>query len=88
MQRRCQVTYERVGEDNVTVREERWSDLSYFLLIIFTAWCPNSFLDPSEMTNALAIGYDWLYDLISDSDKTLIASAIYNKGLKYPSVLS
>jgi hypothetical protein len=36
------------------------------------------------MTNALAIGYDWLYDLISDDDKALIAGAIYNQGLKFP----
>eukprot|EP00026_Physarum_polycephalum_P011837 Phypoly_transcript_12082.p1 GENE.Phypoly_transcript_12082~~Phypoly_transcript_12082.p1 ORF type:complete len:297 (+),score=46.47 Phypoly_transcript_12082:43-933(+) len=46
-------------------------------------WCPNSFLDPSEMTNALAIGYDWLYNLMTEGERANISAAIYDKGLKY-----
>ncbi|MBP5641189.1 MAG: heparinase II/III family protein, partial [Victivallales bacterium] len=48
----------------------------------FSDWNPSHFLDVAEMTLGLSIGYDWLYDELSDEDRGLISSAIINKGLK------
>ena len=44
-------------------------------------WDPQQFLEVSEITFALAVGYDWLYDVLSAKDKTIIQTAILQKGL-------
>jgi hypothetical protein len=51
----------------------------------FTDWNPSHFLDVAEMTLGVAIGYDWLYDNLSDNSRRIIASAILEKGIK-PSI--
>lgn len=48
----------------------------------FSDWNPRHFLDVAEMTMALAIGYDWLYDCLSVASKEKIVGAIIEKGLK------
>jgi len=48
----------------------------------FTDWNPSHFLDVGEMTMALAIGYDWLFDQLSEESKTIIKEAIVEKGIK------
>jgi len=48
----------------------------------FKDWNPSHFLDTAEMTHALAIGYDWLYDLLSIEQKQAIRRAIVEKGLR------
>ena len=48
----------------------------------FTDWNPSHFLDVGEMTMALSIGYDWLYDRMSVEERKTIAAAIIEKGLK------
>ena len=48
----------------------------------FTDWNPSVFLDVSEMTMALSIGYDWLYDKLSPSSRMLIKEAILKKGIE------
>ena len=47
----------------------------------FPDWNPSHFLDTAEMTAAFAIGYDWLYNDLSDSEKELLVNSIYEKGL-------
>lgn len=47
----------------------------------FSDWNPQHFLDVAEMTAALGIGYDWLYDTLSPDDRKLIKNAIIEKGL-------
>jgi hypothetical protein len=44
-------------------------------------WHPAHFLDVAEMTNALAIGYDWLYNDLSADDRQTIKDAIVRLGL-------
>jgi hypothetical protein len=46
----------------------------------FTDWNPSHFLDVGEMVMAVAIGYDWLYDRLSPSEKRTAAASIVNKG--------
>lgn len=48
----------------------------------FSDWNPSHFLDVAEMTTAMAIGYDWLYDGLSDSSRAAIRDAILHKGLE------
>ena len=48
----------------------------------FSDWNPAHFLDVGEMTMALAIGYDWLYDRMTPAERETVAQAIIDKGLK------
>ena len=48
----------------------------------FSDWNPSHFLDVAEMTMALAIGYDWLYNELSESSRKTISYAIVNKGIE------
>lgn len=47
----------------------------------FTDWNPSHFLDVGEMTAALAIGYDWLYDILDEPTRKEIEKAILIHGL-------
>lgn len=48
----------------------------------FEDWNPSHFLDVAEMTMALSIGYDWLYRRLSVRSRSIIGTAIYEKGLR------
>ena len=48
----------------------------------FTDWHPDHFLDVAEMTSALAIGLDWLYDDLDSATRQIVREAIIAKGLK------
>lgn len=48
----------------------------------FSDWNPSHFLDVAEMTAALAIGYDWLYDGLAKESRQKIRLAILEKGLR------
>ena len=48
----------------------------------FPNWHPDHFLDTAEMTNALAIGYDWFYDTLNESERVKIRTAIVTLGLQ------
>lgn len=48
----------------------------------FLDWNPDHFLDVAEMTAALAIGYDWLYNDLPEESRARIRAAIIDKGLK------
>jgi hypothetical protein len=48
----------------------------------FSDWNPSHFLDTAEMTHALAVGYDWLHDVLPAESRERIRTAIIEKGLK------
>ncbi len=48
----------------------------------FTDWNPSHFLDVAEMTMAVAIGYDWLHNGLTDQSRAAIREAILKKGLE------
>lgn len=48
----------------------------------FPTWNPGHFLDVAEMSTALAIGYDWLFEVLSDADREAIRTALIEKGLR------
>ncbi|NWK56552.1 heparinase II/III family protein [Verrucomicrobiaceae bacterium N1E253] len=45
-------------------------------------WNPKHFLDTAEMSTAVAIGYDWLYHELNETQRNTYASALRNKGLE------
>jgi len=48
----------------------------------FPDWNPSHFLDVGEMAAALAIGYDWLFDDLSEAERNEIAVALKEKALE------
>lgn len=70
--------YRMTGEERFSIRAEQ----EMLKSAGFTDWNPSHFLDVGEMTMALAIGYDWLYDKLSDESKEIIREAIIKKGIK------
>lgn len=50
-------------------------------LAAFQDWNPSHFLDTAEMTAALAIGYDWLFEVLPASTRASVRQAIVEKGV-------
>ncbi len=61
-------------------RDRLWRELE--AAAGFKDWNPRHFLDTAEMTHALAVGYDWLYDAWTDAQRETLRTALVEKGLK------
>lgn len=48
----------------------------------FPSWNPSHYLDVGEMTAAVAIAYDWLYDLLTEEERAIARESIVEKGFK------
>lgn len=72
------VTYHLTG-DRVYAEHAKRELLN---LAAFPDWNPSHFLDTAEMTTALALGYDWLYDELDPQSRETIRHAIVEKGLQ------
>ncbi len=48
----------------------------------FSDWNPSHFLDIAEMSHAVAIGYDWLYDYMDQPTRDKIRAALITHGLE------
>ena len=70
--------YHVTGDEQYAARAEK----EMLAAASFSDWNPSHFLDTGEMMAALAIGYDWLYDLLSEQSRSTIADAIAQKGLR------
>ncbi len=74
------MAYHLTGEDKYVKRcEKEMLDVAKF-----SDWNPSHFLDVAEMTFAMAIGYDWLYDQLSEESRKTIREAIIQKGVILP----
>lgn len=47
----------------------------------YNDWNPDHFLDVAEMALAMSIGYDWLFDYLSDAQKELIRTNVCEKAI-------
>ena len=68
-----------------TVRDARYlqrAEKEMLAISAFSDWNPSHFLDVAEMTMALSIGYDWLYDGLSPDVRSTIREAILKKGIE------
>lgn len=59
--------------------ERAWQELR--AVVSFSDWNPSHFLDAAEMTHAVALGYDWLYDFWNAEQRKTLEDAIVQKGL-------
>lgn len=75
-------SYRKTGDTRFLDRAEQ----EMLAVSAFSDWNPSHFLDVAEMTMAVAIGYDWLFDHLSEQSRTTIREAIISKGLN-PSLL-
>ena len=73
----CSCAYLLTGDERYAKRAEE----EMVAAAKFEDWNPSHFLDVGEMMAALALGYDWLYDRLSDDSRTLIEEALIQKGI-------
>jgi hypothetical protein len=67
-----------------TTREDKYfkrTEKELLAVAAFEDWNPTHFLDVAEMTMAVAIGYDWLFNELSPESKKIIREAIISKGI-------
>jgi len=69
--------YRMTGLDKYVLRAEK----EMLAISAFSDWNPSHFLDVGEMTMAMAIGYDWLFDKLSPATRETVKSAILLKGI-------
>lgn len=67
------MAYQLTGDTKYVDRA--WVDLE--AVSNFPDWHPQHDLDPAEMSGAVAIGYDWMYDALTDSQRQVIEKGIY-----------
>jgi len=60
----------------------RRAEAEMLAVAAFPDWNPSHFLDVGEMTTALAIGCDWLDDVLSAESRATLRRAIVAKGLR------
>ena len=69
--------YRMTGEKKYADRTEK----EMLAVSAFSDWNPSHFLDVAEMTMAVSIGYDWVYDQLTPASREIIKSAILKKGI-------
>jgi hypothetical protein len=72
------MAYRLTGDSRFAVRVEE----ELLNVCAFPDWNPMHYLDVAEMTTAVAIGYDWLYDVLSPDVKEQVVNAIKTKALE------
>ena len=70
--------YRMTGENKYLLRAEK----EMLTVARFSDWNPSHFLDVAEMTLGVAIGYDWLFNQLTDESKQIVREAIIKKGLQ------
>ncbi len=70
--------YRLTGDEKYMKRAEK----ELLAVCAFSDWNPSHFLDVGEMTMAVAIGYDWLHDVLPESSKATIREAIVKLGIE------
>ena len=70
--------FRMTGEDKFLQRAEK----ELLAVSHFSDWNPSHFLDVAEMTMAVAIGYDWLFEHLSEDSRKIMREAIVKKGLE------
>ena len=74
----CSFAYRITGEKAFLDRAEK----EMLAVAAFKDWNPPHFLDTAEMTAAVALGYDWLFDDLKSGTRAILRQAIVEKGIK------
>lgn len=73
------LSYHLTGNTRYVARA--WKFLENICLL--DDWNPlGSYLDVGELTAVCAIGYDWLYDVLTEEQKAYIAETMYKRGIE------
>jgi hypothetical protein len=75
----CAMAYRLTGDTRFSDRAKR----ELATAAAFTDWNPSHFLDVAEMSFAFAIGYDWLYDVLTPVEREQIKRALMEKSLVF-----
>jgi hypothetical protein len=67
-------------EGNTNYARRAWVELE--AAANFPDWNPRHFLDTAEMSHAFGLGYDWLYDYWTPSEREMLRRALVTKGLQ------
>lgn len=51
-------------------------------VVAFPDWNPDHYLDTAEMMHAIAIGYDWFYNDLTDEQRKTIREGLWRHGLR------
>lgn len=70
--------YRMTGEQKFLERAEK----EMLAVSAFSDWNPSHFLDVAEMTLAVSLGYDWLFDALPEASRQKIRTAILEKGIR------
>ena len=71
------IAFRQTGESKYS--DEIEESLNY--LCSFENWHPEHYLDVAEMTTAVAVAYDWCYEVLSEETRQAVRDAIYNKAI-------
>jgi hypothetical protein len=74
----CSFAYRITGEKVFLDHAEK----DMLTVAAFKDWNPPHFLDTAEMTAAVALGYDWLFNNLSAATRATLRQTILEKGLK------
>lgn len=66
-------------EGDEAYAERAWRELC--CITELSEWCKSVLLDNSAFTRAAAMGYDWLYNYLSEERRAAVSDAICTKGL-------
>jgi len=61
---------------NEVYAKRAWQELE--CVCNYPDWCPTHFLATAEMALAVSVGYDWLYDYLSDTQKDILADKVFD----------
>jgi len=74
----CSFAYRITGEKVFLDQAEK----DMLTVAAFKDWNPSHFLDVAEMTAAVSLGYDWLFNDLSATTRATLRQAILEKGIK------
>lgn len=76
------VAYKTTSDSELAQKFKNKAEVELLTVAAFSDWNPSHFLDVAEMTTAVALGYDWLYNDLSDSTRKKLQEAILEKSIK------
>ncbi|BAM03440.1 heparinase II/III domain-containing protein [Phycisphaera mikurensis] len=74
----CALAFHTTGDGRFARRAEE----ELLAVAGFTDWNPTHFLDTAEMAAAVGLGYDWLFDTLSDDTRVALRGALQTKALR------
>lgn len=75
----CAMAYRLTGDQRFADRAK----LELSTAAAFADWNPSHFLDVAEMSFAFAIGYDWLYDVLTPAERETYRKALLEKSFAF-----